>query len=75
MEWIRQKRKENLKAFGGKCDECGAKKGLQFHHIEQTPLFGRGRGSYARVADVISHPKAYRLLCSSCHVKLHSGTL
>ena len=67
----REERKRLIKKFGGKCQICGTRSGLNFHHIRPTELYGVGRGSWERLTDVKRNPKSYRLLCNSCHKKFH----
>lgn len=55
--------------FGGMCEECGSKLGLEFAHRLPTGLSGKGRGKDRRYYDILKHPLNYRLLCSSCHAR------
>lgn len=46
---------------------CGSTKKLEFAHIEETDLDGRGRGRGERIYDVIKFPWKYNLFCHECH--------
>jgi hypothetical protein len=58
---------------GGKCqiEKCRAKKNLEFHHIKETNLKGRGRGLVNRAIDIKKNPDHYILVCRKHHVKPH----
>lgn len=60
------------KLLGGKCDICGEKEDLTFHHIIPCGL-GRSRGSDYRAWTLFLDydDNNLRLLCNSCHVELH----
>jgi 5-methylcytosine-specific restriction endonuclease McrA len=61
------RRGELMSRFGGKCSNCGSTEELQFAHIRETKLNGRGRGRKERLYDIIKNPLSYRLLCKKCH--------
>jgi len=69
------------KEFGGKCLNCGSIINLQFAHIKETGLNGRGRGRKERYYDIRKYPKCYILLCggddgiSGCHQQYDAGQL
>lgn len=56
-------------SFGGKCSAygCDAISGLEFAHLEETPLSGWGRGRKERYYDIINHRESYRLMCDHHH--------
>ena len=58
---------------GGKCqvNKCKSKKDLEFHHVQETGLKGRGRGLMNRALDIKKHPGSYILVCRKHHEKLH----
>lgn len=58
---------------GGKCqvNKCKSKKALEFHHVQETGLKGRGRGLMNRALDIKKHPGSYILVCRKHHEKLH----
>lgn len=58
--------------FGGRCKCCGSTLSLQFAHIKETGLSGRGRGKSRRYYDIKKHPDCYALLCEKCHKLLDS---
>lgn len=62
--------------FKNRCALCGKKgtkiRPLQFAHIKETLLNGRGRGSYERYKDVLNNTKSYTLLCNECHLDFDS---
>lgn len=74
MSWgkaqARSARQKLLRRFGDVCARCTETRGLEFAHVRPTYLSGRGRGSYARYADVRDNPSAYTLLCRACHYTL-----
>lgn len=59
--------------FGGVCVRCGGTKALEFAHLGDTGLWGRGRGLPQRVHDISKNPKRYVLLCKRCHGKFDAG--
>lgn len=65
--WARAKRRQEIARRGGQCEICGTQVRLQFAHVEPTGVNGDGRGSVARIQDVLRHPQSYRLLCVDCH--------
>lgn len=75
-----KKRSLLLLLYGGCCQRlrpdghvCGSMKRLEFAHIKKTPLNGRGRGSQARVRDIIAHPLCYMVMCHNCHVEFDAA--
>lgn len=71
-DWTREIRRLLILERGAMCGECGRDyAGLEFHHRKPTPLAGNGRGSYARVRDILRYRKRYILLCRSCHILAH----
>ena len=73
-EYFQKRRKERrlkyLKLLGGKCEECGSKKNLEFDHIDPSKKeFGISR--YLNYADdrLMEEVKKCRLLCQDCHKK------
>jgi hypothetical protein len=70
QEYYQRKRTELLMVFGGICQACGERHGLEFAHVQPTRCTGKGRGSWRRLADVLRRPGAYVLLCMSCHDSL-----
>ena len=70
--WIRKARSSLIKVFGGKCFDCKKKLkrgNCQFAHLKPTDLYGRGRGSWQRLVDIMKHPSFYGLFCLTCHIK------
>ena len=67
--WCRRKRIVMKRYYGGKCQDCGTKKKLEFAHAKDTGLNGHGRGSYKRIRNILDNSECYRLLCHSCHSK------
>lgn len=65
--WIRKSRKKLIQDYGGKCSKCKSIFNLEFAHVSQTKLFGRGRGRKERYYDIINNPTKYILLCNKCH--------
>lgn len=67
----RQRRRRRLiQIFGGKCQECGTDEAqLEFAHVQETDVSGRGRGQEMRLRDIEQHPHCYRLLCITCHAE------
>lgn len=68
--------------FGGRCVDCGVERGrdpkhpkLEFSHVKPTPVVGKGRGSWHRYNDIVSHPDAYVLRCYECHRKADRPTV
>ncbi len=51
QRWYHKVRNAVIKAFGGKCFDCGKKLGrttAQFAHLTPNGISGRGRGSFLR---------------------------
>ena len=48
------------------CSETSPDK-LEFAHVKETEVRGRGRGSYDRIFDIFTHQDCYRLLCDEHH--------
>ena len=74
-DWaIRGIQKEREKR-GGKCqwadlcpgESCDRTFDLQFAHIKETKLSGRGRGSGKRLRDIRQNGDCYKLLCDVHH--------
>lgn len=74
-EWAKERRKRLLEEWGGQCLFCGKRGKLEFAHLEETELKGRGRGRKERLYDVIRHPNSYVLLCKKNHRELDRGKL
>lgn len=70
--WQRRLHRKIIKQFGGKCQGCGKTKSLQFAHTKTTELSGAGRGTIARLKDIMAHPKCYALFCRDCHLDYDS---
>lgn len=64
---------ELRESHGGRCklglDGCWETQGLEFAHVKETGLNGRGRGLPQRYNDIRKHPKSYLLVCRNCHAK------
>jgi len=75
--WIKRKFVELRESFGGKCQipNCGSIEKLEFAHIKDTELMGRGRGRFERYYDIIHHRDCYALLCQECHHKFDKGDI
>ncbi len=62
------------KKFAGKCwfPECGEEDPelLEFAHIFQTDLKGRGRGRKERVYDISKNPGSYGYFCKLHHAEV-----
>jgi hypothetical protein len=69
-KWIRTAFDNLRKVFGDKCSFCGSKENLEYAHLEQTELVGRGRGRKERYYDIKKNPDSYVLLCVVCHKTL-----
>src|SRR6185369_10379450 len=54
-------------ARGNRCRRCRARSRLEFAHIKETALKGRGRGQMHRYCDIKKNPDCYELLCYECH--------
>lgn len=65
--WIAKKMVELRESRGNKCEVCGVTEGLEFAHVKETSLKGRGRGRKERYYDIIKNPESYKLVCSNCH--------
>lgn len=80
-KFIRRKLDLLKEEFGGKCWNCGTVENLQFAHIKDTELNGKGRGRKERYYDILNHPTHYALLCggkigeTGCHEAYDSGNL
>lgn len=79
-QWIKERRKLLIKAFGGCCQRiledgtiCGSKRRLEFAHKEKTKLSGRGRGRKERYYDILRYPWKYGLVCHECHNEFDSN--
>jgi hypothetical protein len=68
--WSKRKRQEKIAKRGSCCEFCGNTENLQFAHIFETELNGRGRGQWKRTLDLLRNPDAYVLSCDTCHKKL-----
>ena len=66
-EFYRRMFEELRKQFGGKCKHCDSTEDLQFAHIKDTKLNGKGRGLKTRYYDIKNHPDCYALLAKICH--------
>ncbi len=66
-KWIVVKLEELRQSYGGKCSECDSILDLEFHHVKETGLSGRGRGRKERYYDIKNNPDSYTLLCEDCH--------
>lgn len=79
--WIRVKLDQLKEEYGGKCWNCGSTVNLEFAHVKETGLSGKGRGRHERYFDIKAHPDAYALLCggengmSGCHEMFDNGLL
>ena len=72
-QWAADKRKELIASMGGRCRRCGNTSKLEFAHISQTKLTGRGRGLAARICDIRKNHHCYTLLCRVCHMLFDAG--
>lgn len=70
-------RKNLIKAYGGFCWFCykvfNNTSKVQFHHIKNTNLNGRGRGRKERYYDILNNPNCYVPLCPRCHKLIESS--
>lgn len=66
-EWVKKRWAVEIDRRGGHCENCQAMLDLEFAHIKPTKCKGMGRGKSRRLADIMKHPKKYRLLCMNCH--------
>jgi len=73
--WYRRRREKLVQEYGGECERCRSKERLEFAHLMNTPLSGRGRGYNNRVLDVIRYPECYILLCNVCHRQMDNQTI
>ena len=67
--WIVKKRGELVESWGGRCTwpDCEETEDLEFAHVRDTDLNGRGRGRHERYYDILNNPKSYRLVCWTHH--------
>jgi hypothetical protein len=78
---IRKQMDKLKEKFGGRCWNCGSTVNLQFAHIKETDINGRGRGRKERYYDIIKHPESYALLCGGddgvggCHKGYDGGAI
>lgn len=54
-------------ARGDRCRRCGSRSKLEFAHVKETSVRGRGRGQMVRYCDIKRNPGSYELLCWHCH--------
>lgn len=75
VAWSAARRAQLIREWGGRCERrsCRRRDNLEFAHVEQTKVTGRGRGANWRVLDVIRNPSAYALLCKGCHAEFDAG--
>ena len=73
MSWYSGKMAELRKERGGRCvldmQGCWKTRGLEFAHVKDSGLNGRGRGQSRRYHNIKQHPEAYILICRGCHAK------
>jgi hypothetical protein len=67
--WYVKIRARFIEQRGGRCARCGSVERLEFAHIVENGLNGRGRGRNNRIRDWVNSPRNYRLLCHGCHFK------
>lgn len=58
---------ELREARGNRCRRCRSRSKLEFAHVKETKVSGRGRGQMVRYCDIKRNPDAYELLCWDCH--------
>lgn len=63
----RRSMQELRDARGNRCRRCRSRAKLEFAHVKETPLRGRGRGQMHRYCDIKKNPDCYELLCWDCH--------
>ncbi len=64
-----RRRKQALKQLGGKCRECGRKRGLQFDHIDsRSKSFSITKMWSAPEEKFQAELKKCQLLCTPCHL-------
>ena len=73
--FIKEKFEKLREEFGNKCHICNELYDLEFAHIKDTELSGRGRGRKERYYDIIKNKKSYKLLCSRCHELYDDGVI
>jgi len=56
-----------IELLGGRCRRCRSTQHVEFAHIKETPLRGRGRGLDRRYRDILKHPDCYVPMCHGCH--------
>lgn len=67
-ETVRIKRKmQELRQMYPVCRFCGSTEQVEFVHLRETPLSGRGRGRRKRYYDITRNLDAYSALCKECH--------
>lgn len=68
VEWLKKKFIELKNLYGNKCAIC-KKEGdyLEFAHVKETELNGRGRGMWKRYYDIVNNLDSYRLMHKDCH--------
>lgn len=73
--WIRKALDRLREEFGNCCQKCGIKDKLEFAHINETGLSGRGRGRKERYYNIKNNKKEYLLLCRDCHRETDRGRI
>jgi len=69
-KWIREQFNRLYLFYNKRCALCGVPdtmNNLEFAHIRETGLTGRGRGRKERYYDIINNLDAYRLMHHDCH--------
>lgn len=66
-EWVKRRWAQLIEEYGGECQDCGKRYDLEFAHLGETGLKGKGRGKSRRLADILKNRDLYRLLCMECH--------
>src|SRR2546427_384454 len=63
--WIEKKMRKLRRTFG--CGRCGTHILIEFAHLTETKVNGKGRGRKERFYDILKHPEAYAPLCHEHH--------
>jgi len=66
-EYVKRRWMELIEEYGGECQDCGKRYDLEFAHLGETGLKGKGRGKNRRLFNILHNRDLYRLLCMDCH--------
>ena len=69
-KWIREQFDNLYLFYNMTCALCGVpdvRSNLEFAHVRETGLIGRGRGRKERYYDIVNNLDCYRLMHHDCH--------